>query len=269
MKNKVVRIGITMIAILSLILSMTACKSSDTEETKKEVNEVSNTEDTKKATTTLEKSKERGYITVGFANEIPYTYQAENGELTGEAVDIARAVLKNLGINDIRGELVEFSALIPGLQADRFDMITAGMAVTAERAKEVLFAKPEISYGEALLVAEGNPKGLKSYADIAADSSIKVAIPGGVVEYDFLTGSGVAESQIQIVNDLASAISALKSERVDCVNASNTSLTTALETTGSDGLELVGDFEQVVIGGVSTVMYGASAFYSSNHLWNR
>ena len=61
------------------------------------------------------------------------------------------------------------------------------------------------------------------------------------------------------MNDLSAAIQTLQTGRCDAVCASNTSLTSALATTDSDGVELVGDFEQTVINGVSTVMYGASA----------
>lgn len=102
--------------------------------------------------TTLEKAREQGYVTVGFANEKPYAYATPDGKLTGEAVEVARAVLKNLGIHEMKGVLTEFGSLIPGLQAKQFDIITAGMYITPERAKEVVFADPEYSIGEALAV---------------------------------------------------------------------------------------------------------------------
>lgn len=54
---------------------------------------------------TLEQAIERGYVTVGFANEKPYAYKEANGELTGEAVEIARVILERLGIKEMRGSL--------------------------------------------------------------------------------------------------------------------------------------------------------------------
>lgn len=54
---------------------------------------------------TLEKAIERGYVTVGFANEKPYAYQTADGELTGEAVEIARVILERLGVGEMRGSL--------------------------------------------------------------------------------------------------------------------------------------------------------------------
>ena len=54
---------------------------------------------------TLDRAIEQGYITVGFANEKPYAYKEANGELTGEAVEIARVILERLGIKEMRGSL--------------------------------------------------------------------------------------------------------------------------------------------------------------------
>ena len=253
MMKKLIALGM----VLVLCMSFVACGSSEKE---KETNAKTTQPADSLKKTTLEKCIEKKSITIGFANEVPYAYQDEKGELKGEAVDIARAILAEEGITEIKGELVEFSALISGLQAGRYDMIAAGMAVTAERAKEVLFARPEISYGEALLVKKGNPKNLKSYGDLAADGSVTVSVPSGVIELEYLKGAGVKEEQIQIMNDLSSSIKALMTGRVDCVNASNTSLTSALKEGNADEIELVGDFKQEVINGKSTVMYGASAF---------
>jgi polar amino acid transport system substrate-binding protein len=209
---------------------------------------------------TLEVCKEKGVVTIGFANEKPFAYQNENGELTGEAVEIAKTICNNLGIKDMKGELTEFSSLIPGLQAKRFDMITAGMFVTPERAKEVNFASPEYSIGEAVAVVKGNPKNIHSYEDIVANSSITIAVPGGVIEEKYLTAVGVKKEQIQIVNDLSAAISAVQSGRADAVTATDMSIKSAIETSGGNGIEIVKDFKQPVIDGKSVISYGATAF---------
>ncbi|WP_201035689.1 transporter substrate-binding domain-containing protein [Thermoanaerobacter sp. YS13] len=58
---------------------------------------------------------------IGFANEKPYAYKDDNGQLTGEAVEIAKVIFERLGIKKIHGELTEFGSLISGLKAKRFD----------------------------------------------------------------------------------------------------------------------------------------------------
>lgn len=210
--------------------------------------------------TTLEKAKRLGYVTVGFANEKPYAYKEAGGELTGEAVEIARVILKNLGINEMRGELTEFSSLIGGLQAKRFDMITAGMFVNPDRCKVVDFADPEYSIGEAIAVKSGNPQGLNSYKDIADKKDTKVAVMSGAVEIGYLEKSGVASDQIVVVPDQASALNALQAGRADAITMTGPALQAMLDGAKDAGLERVTDFEQPVIDGESVRGYGATAF---------
>ncbi|MFC4768901.1 ectoine/hydroxyectoine ABC transporter substrate-binding protein EhuB [Effusibacillus consociatus] len=208
----------------------------------------------------LERAKKEGYVTVGFANEKPYAYATPDGKLTGEAVEVARAVLKNLGINEMRPVLTEFGSLIPGLKAKRFDIITAGMYITPERAKEVDFANPEYSIGEALAVKQGNPLSLHSYQDIASNSKAKVGVMGGAIELEYLKKSGVPEDRIVIVSDQASAIAALQAGRVDAITMTGPSLQAVMESAKDSNIERVMDFKQPVIDGKSVRGYGAAAF---------
>ena len=212
------------------------------------------------ASGTLARAIEQGYITIGFANENPYAYKDENGNLTGEAVEIAKVVLNNLGVNEVRGELTEFGALIGGLQAERFDMITAGMFVNPDRCAAVLFANPEYSIGEGLAVKAGNPLNLHSYADIAAHDSAKVAVMAGAIEIGYLEKSGVPADRIVIVPDQDAAINALQSGRADAMTMTGPALQSRLDAAKDDSLERVADFEQPVIDGKDVRGYGASAF---------
>lgn len=209
---------------------------------------------------TLEKARKQGYITVGFANEKPYAYATPDGKLTGEAVEVARVILKNLGIQELNGVLTEFGSLIPGIKAKRFDMITAGMFITPERAKEVAFANPEYSIGEAIAVKKGNPLNLHSYEDIAANKEAKVAVMVGAIELDYLTKSGVAQEQIVTVPDQPSAISALQAGRVHVITMTGPSLQAVLDSAKDDNIERVMDFKQPVIDGKSVRGYGAAVF---------
>ncbi|MCU6708137.1 ectoine/hydroxyectoine ABC transporter substrate-binding protein EhuB [Paenibacillus sp. J5C_2022] len=209
---------------------------------------------------TLEELQKQGYVTVGFAGENPYAYKDENGKLTGEAVEIARVILERLGIDEMKGELTEFSGLIAGLNAKRFDMITAGMFINPERCESVNFADPEYSIGEGLAVKAGNPLGLKSYADIAANKDAKVAVMAGAVEIGYLEASGVPEDQMVFVNNQDDAISALQSDRADAMTMTGPALQSRLDASGDSNLERVMDFEQPTVDGASVRGYGASAF---------
>ncbi|WP_040209064.1 ectoine/hydroxyectoine ABC transporter substrate-binding protein EhuB [Neobacillus jeddahensis] len=209
---------------------------------------------------TLEKLKKQGYATVGFANEIPYAYATSDGKLTGESVEVARAVLKRLGIKEVNGVLTEFGSLIPGIKAKRFDMITAGMYITPERAKEVAYGNPDYMIGQAIAVKKGNPLDLHSYEDIAKNEKVKVGVIGGSVESGYLTEVGVAKDQISIFPDNSSLISALQAQRVDTVTVSGPSIRKMLESANDSNIEGVEDFKQPVIDGKSFRAYGAIVF---------
>ncbi|GAA3409375.1 ectoine/hydroxyectoine ABC transporter substrate-binding protein EhuB [Paenibacillus hodogayensis] len=212
------------------------------------------------AASTLEQARKNGFVTVGFANETPYAYATPDGKLTGEAVEVARVILSRLGIKEMNGVLTEFSALIPGLNAKRFDIITAGMFITPERSKEVLFANPEYSIGQAVAVQKGNPAGLASYADIAANKDTKVAVMVGAIEEQYLLKSGVAKEQIVTVPDQPSVISALQAGRVQAATMTGPALQAMLDSAKDDKLERVLEFEQPTIDGKSVRGYGAAAF---------
>ncbi|WP_039042487.1 ectoine/hydroxyectoine ABC transporter substrate-binding protein EhuB [Sporosarcina sp. ZBG7A] len=209
----------------------------------------------------LEDLKEKGVVKVGFANEKPYAYE-EDGELQGAAVAIAKAVFENLGIDEVDGKLSEFGNLIPGLGAGKFDVITAGMAITPDRCKNVAFGEPEIKYGEGLIVETGNPMNLKSYKDIAANPDVKVAVMSGATEKEFMIKEGVAESQIMMVPDIPASFSAVESGRAAVTTGTEMTIKMALESANIDKLEFVNEFEQPEIEGVPS--YGAAAFLNED-----
>ncbi len=210
------------------------------------------------AQSTLEQAREQGYIRVGFANEVPYAYANPDGTLTGEAVEVARAVFQRLGIEEMDGVLTEFGSLIPGLQAGRFDVITAGMYVTPSRCEQVAFADPEYQIGEGIVVPEGNPMEITSYQDIVDDSDIRVGTGAGWLEYDYMISMGVNEDQIVTFPDAPSGMAGLQADRIDVFTG--TSLTMRNIADRTDGVEFVEDFEQPVIDGEQVISYGAAAF---------
>ena len=209
----------------------------------------------------LEELQDKGKVTVGFANEKPYAYE-EDGELKGAAVEIAKTVLENLGIEEVEGQLSEFGNLIPGLNAGKFDLITAGMAITPDRCENTAFGEPEIQYGEGLIVSTGNPKDLRSYKNIADNPDIKVAVMSGATEIDFLLREGVDDSQIVRVPDIPASFSAVESGRADATTGTEMTIKMALESSNVDKLEFVNDFKQPEIEGNPS--YGAAAFRIDN-----
>jgi len=235
-----------MVLFLSLGLVLAACGSSDSSGKKDAQNKDE-----------LKKLKDKGTVVIGFANEKPYAYQ-EGNELKGAAVDIAKEVFKELGVENVEGKLADFGQLIPGLNAGKFDVITAGMAITPDRCKNVAFGEPEMMYGEGLIVQKGNPKKLFSYEDIAKNKDIKVSVMSGATENQFLKSEGVDAGQIQGAPDIPATFSAVASGRADATTGTEMTIKMALESADKAKLEFVEDFKQPDVEGNPS--YGAAAF---------
>jgi polar amino acid transport system substrate-binding protein len=191
---------------------------------------------------TLSAAQKRGYIRVGFANEAPYGYANANGDLTGEAPTVAGAIMKKLGVPSLQGVLTEFGSLIPGLMANRFDMIAAGMFITSQRCQQILFSNPDYAAAEGLAVKKGNPKGLADYQSIAKNPSVRLGVESGAVEGQYAQQAGVESSQIQQFPDGPTGMEALTSGRIDVFSLTAISLEYLLKTGSYPGLEVVSFF---------------------------
>lgn len=206
---------------------------------------------------TLEEVKSAGFIQAATANEVPYGYMKEDGSAAGIGPEVAIAVFKQLGIEEVNWTVTPFGTLIPGLKARRFALAAAEQNISPERCKQVTFTQPNSSYGEGLLVKTGNPKGLTTYADIAKDPSLTVAVVSGANNIDFLRAVGVQDSQIVIIQANADALSTVQT-RTDAYAA--TELTVAgLAATGT-GVEQVSPFTDPVVDGKPVRNYGGFAF---------
>jgi polar amino acid transport system substrate-binding protein len=211
---------------------------------------------TASAETTLEKARKEGYIRVGFANEAPFGFATPEGKLTGEAPEVARAIMKQMGIAEVDGVLTEFGSLIPGLKAGRFDIIAAGMFINPKRCKEIAFSEPSYGIGQAFLVAKGNPKGIKDYGTIAGDGGLKLAVMAGAVEGGYAKESGVKEDQLVVLPDPPSLLAAVQSARADA--AALTALSIANLASKGEGVEMTEPF--AVVAGKSVMGHGGFGF---------
>lgn len=218
----------------------------------------SRTEDT----VTLDSLREQGYIRVAINNEAPFGYIGEDGEVTGSSPELLRAIFAELGVDEVRAESVAWDGLIPGLKARRFDAVAAGMYITPERCAEVAFAEPDYRILQAFLVPSGNPHGLSTFDDIAADPDVTVAVLNASVEQGYAEGAGVPADQIETVDNQVSAYELLQKGRVDAVALSTISLNRLLEQRGGD-FEVTEGFTPVVDGEEVTPA-GALAFRRSD-----
>ncbi|MEW9586089.1 cystine ABC transporter substrate-binding protein [Paraburkholderia sp. DGU8] len=99
----------------------------------------------------LDQVKQRGTLRIGLEGTFPpFDSKSPSGELVGYDVDIAKAVAAKLGV---KPEFIttEWSGIIAGLQAGKFDVIVNQVGITDAR-KKVLDFSPPYTYSAAQLI---------------------------------------------------------------------------------------------------------------------
>jgi len=205
----------------------------------------------------LDEIRDRGTIRIAIANEIPYGYTDLEGEQRGAGPDVAKHIVEQLGIKKIEWITTNFGSLIPGLRADRFDVVAAEMAILPQRCDQVAFSEPNSSYGEGLLVAKGNPEDIHSY-EYFTDSDAKVAIMAGADQLEMLQALNVPDDRMVTISANSDAISTVATGRAVAYAA--TSLTVSELAKKSKQVEPAKKCKDPVIDGQVVRSWGAFTF---------
>lgn len=135
----------------------------------------------------------------------------------GSDIDIGNDIARRLGVK-ARFDNTGFDAIIASLKANKCDAIISGMNDTAERRQEVNFVD-YLSVGQSLMVKPGNPKKIKTLADLSGHS---VSVETGTTNKDFLEeqskkleGQGKAPIKVTTFPKDTAAAAALRTGRVD------------------------------------------------------
>lgn len=193
----------------------------------------------------LERLREQGFVRIAIANEPPYTQVNADGSVSGAAPDLARAIFNRLGVEDVEASVTEYGAMIPGLQAGRFDVVTAGLFMRPERCAAVAYSQPDLCDAEAFAVQQGNPLGLNSFEDIAENPEASVGVPGGGTEERLALDAGVPRDRVIVVPDGQSGINMLQDGRIDAYSLPVLSIASLVEQAGGEasGLDMVAPVE--------------------------
>lgn len=182
---------------------------------------------------TLDTIKKQGYARIAIANEPPYTQVNPDGTVTGAEPDVVAAVLKMMGVPNIQGVVTPYESMVPGLNANRWDIIAAGLFMKQSRCSQILYSEPEIVSTESFAVPSGNPKNMTTIAAIKSNPAVKVAVLPGGFEDGVLKNQQVPADQIVNVPDGRSGIEAIKAGRADAFFLPTLSLN-SLKTPGID-----------------------------------
>ena len=149
-------------ALASLVLA--ACTSSDDSDSTDGGAVGGEGSDDGSADNLLDEIQARGELRVGMTLRFPpQSYLDDNQEPAGYDIEILKVMAEDLGVElEIIDQ--EFEALIPGLLASNFDMISSGMGNNPERAKAVWFSPPYIAFQQ--LAAVNVDAGIDSLDDL-------------------------------------------------------------------------------------------------------
>ena len=153
-------------------------------------------------------------IRLGFATAIPWAYPGEKGEPLGFVNALTLVVLEEMGITKYETSVNEWSGLIPGLQADRYDLITGGMYILKSRCENINFSDPIGLFGDAFLVPAGNPKNIHNYQDIKKTGA-KLVTGAGFNTVEAAKKEGVPEDQMMLVAGEVEILAAMNAGRAD------------------------------------------------------
>ncbi|MCA5892984.1 transporter substrate-binding domain-containing protein [Isoptericola sp. NEAU-Y5] len=198
--------------------------------------------------------QESGTVNVAFNGEKPYSYQDDNGELTGATVALDEKIFGELGIDTVEGTLTEWNSLIPGLTAGRYDAVSAGMSILPDRCAQAAFAEPTIMYTTAFLVPEGNPDNLTDWQSLE-ESDVKLAVTSGAIEDGYAQETDVETITVGSSQD---GLDAVVSGRADAFALTGISLRALAE--GTDEAVEATDAFVATINGVPQIGAGAEVF---------
>ena len=150
--------------------------------------------------------------TIRFATEAsypPFEFVDADNKIQGFDVDLANALCKEIQA-DCTFSNQAFDSLIPGLKFRRFDAVMAGLDITAEREKQVLFTQPYYDNSALFIVQKGK------VADLAALKGKRVGVQNGTTHQKYLTEK-MSDITTAPYDSYQNAILDLNNGRIDAV----------------------------------------------------
>jgi L-cystine transport system substrate-binding protein len=221
MKNR--KSWITFILLLIFTTILSACGNNNESD--------SANKDKEQEASLLQKIKDQGVMKVGVMGTYqPYNFLNEKKEMDGFDVDIAKEVAKRLGV---KAEFVaqEFSGMIAGLQAEKFDVVVSQMTITDERKKQMDFSDPYITNHVKVIVQEGN----NSITSVEDFKGKNIGVGLGTNDETYLRTEllpKVGEFKIMAYDDVITSLKDLDAGRIDATINNMYALKPVVESNG-------------------------------------
>jgi glutamate transport system substrate-binding protein len=188
--------------------------------------------------TRMKELADAGKITVGTKFDQPlFGLKGLDGQPEGFDIEIAKIIAKELGIAEDDIEFVETVSANrePFLQQNKVDMVVATYTINDKRDEVVDFAGPYFEAGQDILVAKGNPKGVKGPDDLAGlkTCSVSGSTPASTIQTKY------PQAELVLFDTYTKCRDALGNGQVDAVTTDNVILSGYVDQ-DPDKFELVG-----------------------------
>lgn len=114
----------------------------------------------------LKKVKERGTLIVGLEGTYPpFSFQGEDGKLTGFEVDFADALAQHMGVK-AKLQPTKWDGMLASLESRRIDVVINQVTISPERQKKYDFSTPYTVSGIQALVKKGAESSITKPEDL-------------------------------------------------------------------------------------------------------
>lgn len=152
--------------------------------------------------------KEKLYV--GTNAEFPPFEYLEKGEVVGFDIDLVKAIGEKIGMEVVIKDM-SFDGLIPALEANKVDIIIAGMTANEERKMAVNFSTPYYTANQVIILNEDN-NNIKSFDDLKGKLvGVMLGFTGDVVV------SEMKDVKSKKYNASYAAIMELQNKKIDAI----------------------------------------------------
>lgn len=185
----------------------------------------------------LEEIQKSGKLVLATGNYIPFEFlDGKTNKMVGYDIDLMRLMADKLGV-ELEVVDMDFTSLIPTLQAGKADVVCAAMYIKPAREEVVDFATPYMKTGMVLVVSSDNESIMSTDDLTGLRVGAKMGATSEAVLQDLLTAG--ADFEIVSYNETVDYMLDLETGRIDA--AVNDLLNQLEFNKTKEGLKIVGE----------------------------
>lgn len=194
----------------------------------------------------LQKIKDSGTLSVGVEGTYPpFSFQDENGKLSGFEVDFSEALGKQLGVK-VKFQPTKWDGMLAALESRRLDVVINQVTISEERQQKFDFSQPYTLSGIQALTQKSNAGQFNTAQDLAGK---KVGMGLGT-NYEQWLREHVPQAIIKTYDDDPTKYQDLRIGRIDAILVDRLAAFELIKKTG-DTLVLAGPPFSIQAAGVT------------------